>query len=205
MLASVALGTGAPPDRVLAAIDAAQARTAALVTVRPERRAECAALLTTARASALLATDAPDAVLRDAARAALDACAAAGTERLRAGRLADLALLQALAGRLGEAEALATEYRALAEEWDVPRPLRSPTAALAAAWLCAARGRRPSRAGGRATRSRAPRTVAGCTPGRCWRCWRAGGCAWPVGSTRPRVPSARRPPPRRCPGGSASR
>lgn len=140
LLASSDIGAGAHPDRTLDAIDAAERQMAGLAGVRPQRRAEAAAVLTTARASALLATDAADPRLIEAARGAEAACAAADTDRLRAGRLADLALLHALAGRLREADAFVAEYQALAESWDVPWAVRSPAAATAAAWVAAERG-----------------------------------------------------------------
>ena len=140
LLAAAAVAAAdTPPHQALAAIDAAQAQADGLVTARPERRAELDAVLATARASALLATDADEPALVDCVEAAEQACAAAGTERLRAGRLADLALLQALTGRLNQAEALVAEYEALCELHDVPRATRSAMASTAAAWISSER------------------------------------------------------------------
>jgi LuxR family maltose regulon positive regulatory protein len=58
---------------------------------------------------------------------------------LRARSLADLALLEALAGRLRHAGDLGDDYEGIAEQQGVPETRRAATAAIAAAWTCVER------------------------------------------------------------------
>ena len=102
---------------------------------RPDRRAELEAVLTADRAAALLHTDTPDAALRGAMGDALTATTATDAPRLRARCQADLALLDALAGRLRRAADLADGYEQWADEQRLADTDRAASAAVAAAWV----------------------------------------------------------------------
>ena len=136
--AATAAGPAADYDDVQAAA-ATDAET--LLADLPEgqgpRRAALTAILAAARAAALLHTDASDDTLLDAVRDALTATTAAdAASRPRAHCLADLALLEALAGRLRHATDLVNDYEALAEKQGLPETRRAAAAATAAAWTC---------------------------------------------------------------------
>ncbi|WP_457003155.1 LuxR C-terminal-related transcriptional regulator [Geodermatophilus sp. SYSU D00814] len=133
VVCAVAAATG-PAGDLGAAAAGAESLVAALPDEHARPRAELAAVLAAGQAGALRLTDVPERVVREANARALAAGRAAQAPRPSARCLADLALLEALVGRLRRATALAADHEALADERGLPEPERSPAAALAAAW-----------------------------------------------------------------------
>ena len=123
---------GPAAEEVRAAAADAEALLADLPEEREPRRTALTAVLAAARAAQLLHTDASDDTLLDAVRDALTATTVASP--LRARCLGDVALLEALAGRLRHATNLVSDYEALAEHRRLPETGRSAAAATAAAW-----------------------------------------------------------------------
>jgi len=123
-----------PEDQVRAA-DSALDLVTALSDERRAERDELAAVLSVARAAALLRTDADDETLLDAQRVALTASIAADAQRQGAVCLAALALLAALQGRLRRSEELLARYRILCAAHQLPIAQHTATAATAAAWI----------------------------------------------------------------------
>jgi LuxR family maltose regulon positive regulatory protein len=153
---AVAAAAGPVGDRVRSIAATAESLVVALPTATERRRAELTAVLSVSQATAMLALEVPERVLREAFARGLDAARTAGAHRLVARCLAQLALLEALVGRLRRATRLAGDYEALVDERRVPEADRSPAAAIAVAWVAldrhelAAARRWLSRAGGRA-------------------------------------------------------
>ncbi|MBB3085409.1 LuxR C-terminal-related transcriptional regulator [Geodermatophilus sabuli] len=132
-----AAAAGPADDDVQAAAAHAESLLAEVPEEQEPRRAALGAVLAAERATALLHTDASDDTLLDAFRGALTATTTADAgSRLRARCLADLALLEALAGRLSQAAELVSDYEALAEQHLLPEARREGAAATAAAWTC---------------------------------------------------------------------
>jgi LuxR family maltose regulon positive regulatory protein len=100
-----------------------------------EARRDLAAVVAGVRADVLLRGESPDTALLAALRAALTAANAAGSGRLRARVLGDLALLEALHGHLRRAAELVKAAEALASERSPHEAQRLPAAATAAAWV----------------------------------------------------------------------
>jgi LuxR family maltose regulon positive regulatory protein len=134
LVCAVAVAAGPAADRVRAAAALADSLIAALPDDQAQRRAELSAVLATSEAGTLLTTEVPERALREALARALAAAHAAGSPRLSARCVADLALLEALAGRLRRATKLAADYEGLADERRLPEADRAPAAATAAAW-----------------------------------------------------------------------
>jgi LuxR family transcriptional regulator, maltose regulon positive regulatory protein len=137
--AAVVCAVATAADPVAAAVQSAAELAPALVADLPEERADrrgvLAAVLAANQAAALLHTDATGAALRKAVHDALTASAATVTPWLRARSLADLALLETLAGRLRRAVELAGAYEQWADEQELPDADRAASAAVAAAWV----------------------------------------------------------------------
>jgi LuxR family maltose regulon positive regulatory protein len=114
--------------------ETAEALIAALPDRQAQRRAEFTAVLAAREATALLATSVPERALRESLARALAAARAAYAPRLSAICLAELALLEALLGRVRRATKLAADYEALADDGRLLETERSPAAATAAAW-----------------------------------------------------------------------
>src|SRR3712207_4179511 len=93
-------------DLVSAAAVGAETLVVDLPDTKAPQRAELSAVLASGHATALLHTDAPERALRDAIGRALVLSLTADAPRLSARCLADLALLEALAGRLRRATKL---------------------------------------------------------------------------------------------------
>jgi LuxR family transcriptional regulator, maltose regulon positive regulatory protein len=130
-----AAAAGPATQQVCAAAVAAETLVADLPDTQAPRRAELTAVLAASHATALLHTDAPERALRDAVGRALALSLAADAPRLSARCLADLALLEALAGRLRRATKLAADHEALADGRRLPETDRAAAAATAAAWV----------------------------------------------------------------------
>ncbi len=135
VVCAVATGAGPVAAAVQSAAETAPALVAGLPEERADRRAALGAVLAASRAAALLRTDATDAALREAVQEALTASAATDASWLRARSLADLALLETLAGRLRRAVELAGAYEQWADEQRLPDADRAASAAVAAAWV----------------------------------------------------------------------
>jgi LuxR family maltose regulon positive regulatory protein len=135
VICAVAAAAGPAATQVCAAAVGAEALVAELPDAQARRRTELTAVLATSHATALLHTDAPERALRDAVGRALTAGLAADAPQLSARCLADLALLEALAGRLRRATKLAADHEALADERRLPETDRAAAAAIAAAWV----------------------------------------------------------------------
>ncbi|MGY1794018.1 LuxR C-terminal-related transcriptional regulator [Geodermatophilus sp. SYSU D00525] len=134
---AAAAAAGPTGEDVRAAAADAEPLLADLRGAPEPRRAVLAAVLAAAGAAALLHTDASDDTLLDAVRGALTtATATDAAPRLRAHCLADLALLEALAGRLRHAADLVEDHEELAEQLRLPQNRRAAAAATAAAWTC---------------------------------------------------------------------
>ncbi|MGY1780861.1 LuxR C-terminal-related transcriptional regulator [Geodermatophilus sp. SYSU D01036] len=134
VVCATAAAAGPVADRVRAAAATAEPLIAALPDGQAQRRAELTAVLACSQATALLSSELPERVLREASARALAAGRAGDAPRLVARCLADLALLEALVGRLRRATKLAADYEALADEGRLPEPDRAPAAAITAAW-----------------------------------------------------------------------
>ena len=128
-------GTDIAPAVLLTRVDAAAVLVAELPEEEGRARRECAAVLSDVRALATLRTDAPTAHLLTALRAAAAAAQTAGSRRLRARALGNLALLEALEGHLTRAAQLAGEAEAFAAEEGADEAAREPAAATALAWV----------------------------------------------------------------------
>ncbi|MGY1616980.1 LuxR C-terminal-related transcriptional regulator [Geodermatophilus sp. SYSU D00691] len=135
VVCAVAAAAAPDPSPVRAAAQAAETLVGDLPAARAPERSQLAAVLATGRATALLHTDAPERALRDAVGRALTAGLAADAPVPSARCLAELALLEALAGRLRRAAQLAAEHEALADGRRVPEADRAAAAAVAAAWV----------------------------------------------------------------------
>ncbi|WP_091324974.1 LuxR C-terminal-related transcriptional regulator [Geodermatophilus ruber] len=137
VVAAVAAAAGTPAGGPV--LDAS-ARAARLVAQLPDERRparrELTAALAAARATALLRSDATDAALLEAHRAALAASEAVASRRLSCRCLGRLALLEAVQGRLRRAEDLITRAGPLCGTPDASRAAYSPAVATAAAWVC---------------------------------------------------------------------
>jgi LuxR family maltose regulon positive regulatory protein len=147
VVCALAAAAGPAVDGVHAAAASAESLVARLPDQQAPQRAELTAVLAAGQATALLRTDVAERVLREAVARALAASRAADVPRLGARCLADLALLEALVGRLRRSERLAADYELFADERGLPEGDRAPGAATAAAWvalerheLAAARG-----------------------------------------------------------------
>jgi LuxR family maltose regulon positive regulatory protein len=132
---AVAAAAGPVTDRTRAAAATAESLLATVPQEQTQRRAELAAVLATSQATALLSMDVPERALREALARALAACRAADAPRLITRCLADLALLEALVGRLRRATKLVADHEALVDERRLPEADRAPAAATAAAWV----------------------------------------------------------------------
>ncbi|MGY1643713.1 LuxR C-terminal-related transcriptional regulator [Geodermatophilus sp. SYSU D00703] len=139
VICAVTADTTDPAEQVRVAADSAEDLVAALPHERRRERGELAAVLTAARAAALLYTDADDQTLQDAQHAALQSSSAADAPRPGARCLAGLALLAALQGRLNQAAELLDRYHALCAAHRLPAADHTATAATAAAWIGAER------------------------------------------------------------------
>jgi LuxR family maltose regulon positive regulatory protein len=140
---SAAVVCAAAGDRGAPGVQAAAETAPKLLAELPEEhrgRRELAAVLATAEAAALLRTDAADATLAEALRAAVASSRRAGAGRPLARCLGALALLEALQGRLRTAADLLAGHEALCAEWRLPPATQTPAAAIAAAWVAAERG-----------------------------------------------------------------
>lgn len=133
---AAATAAGPVDDDVRAAAGDAERLLADLQGAQETRRAALAAVVAAAGVAALQRTDASDDTLLDAVRGALTATTATDARRVRAHCLADLALLEALAGRLRHAAELVDDCEMLAERDQLPETRRSASAATAAAWTC---------------------------------------------------------------------
>jgi len=133
---AAAAGAASAADDVQAAAADAETLLADLPATKGRQRAGLTAILAAARAAALLRTEASDDTLLDALRGALPATTAADASRPRASCLAELALLEALAGRLRRASDLVKDHEALADQQRLPETRRAAAAATAAAWTC---------------------------------------------------------------------
>jgi LuxR family transcriptional regulator, maltose regulon positive regulatory protein len=118
-------------------VDAAAALAARLPDQGGAARLECAAVLSDLRASALLRSDASDAQLLTALRAAATAAHLSASGRLRRRAVANSALLEALEGNLTRAAQLAEEAEALTSlgQEELADELREPASATALAWV----------------------------------------------------------------------
>ncbi|MGY1634539.1 LuxR C-terminal-related transcriptional regulator [Geodermatophilus sp. SYSU D01186] len=134
VVCAAAVAAGPVADRVRAAAVTAESLIAALPDGQAQRRAELTAVLACSQAMALLTSELPERALREAFARALAAGRACDAPRLDARCLADLALLEALVGRLRRATKLAADYESLADEGRLPEPDRAPAAAITAAW-----------------------------------------------------------------------
>ncbi|MGY1807953.1 AAA family ATPase [Blastococcus sp. SYSU D00669] len=135
VVCAVAAAAGPVPSPVRAAAQAAETLVADLPAARALERSQLAAVLATGHATALLHSDAPERALRDAVGRALTAGLAADAPGPSARCLAELALREALAGRLRRAAQLAADHQALADGRRVPEADRAAAAAVAAAWV----------------------------------------------------------------------
>lgn len=126
---------GAPSEQVAADADAAERLVARLPQDAAKQRRELLASIEISRSFAVLRTDAPDAQLIEAVRAALSASAAAHSSRLRSRLLGQLALLEALRGELCRAGELAAEASEVADDRGAARSDRFPAGAAARAWV----------------------------------------------------------------------
>ncbi|WP_116450355.1 helix-turn-helix transcriptional regulator [Blastococcus litoris] len=128
-------GTSQPPSLLVPRIDAAVELVSGLPEHDRRARDDAMAVLTSVRAQAALRTEEPMRRLVAAVRASAAAAHTAGARRFRRSSLAELAVLEAVAGRLTRAAQYAAEADAIAAEDGADEVGRDPSAATAMAWV----------------------------------------------------------------------